>query len=211
MANARKRIISRHAAGRHHSVDPYLFGRFDSDDMVESHGHGVQDFRQQRNIMHDHGIWIVRDRLPLPRQRKIIDQRMLDIVQFPPQPFRVGPGEHVLGDPSSVEPPLIGQRVGAETFRYTTKTDAAWFHHSARELVIVDEHRTQLLQPRGHRALAGRDAACQSYSHHISTMSCFDVHVDNSKTRPAEAKPGFDYTLSVSCLMANSLAEQLVA
>ena len=81
MRDTRLRLCLTHATGAHHTFHTRLFRCFDCYDMVETHGYVIDYFRQKRNIMYDHGIRILFDRLPFLRQCKIVDQRMFDIVK----------------------------------------------------------------------------------------------------------------------------------
>ena len=73
---------------------------------------------------------------------KFINQWMLDSVQHLAFSFRISAGKHMLCHPRSIELASIGQSIGAETFHYTLKADAAWFHHLTRKQIIIDKYCT---------------------------------------------------------------------
>ena len=121
--------------------------------------------------MHHYGLTISFNSLMFELYCKLINQWMLDSVQHLALPFRIGAGKHMLRHPRSIELTSIGQSIGAETFRYALKSNAAGFHHSTRKQIIIDKYRTKLTQSCGHRAFASRYAAGQSYSNHHNRHS----------------------------------------
>lgn len=116
--------------------------------------------------MHHYGSAISFNSLMFELHCKLINQWMLDSVQHLALPFRIRTGKYMLCHPRSIELTSIGQSIGAETFRYTLKANAAWFHHLTRKQIIIDKYCTKLTQLCRYRAFASRYAAGQSYSNH---------------------------------------------
>ena len=113
--------------------------------------------------MHHYCLAINFNSLMFELHCKFINQWMLDSVQHLAFSFRISAGKHMLCHPRSIELASIGQSIGAETFHYTLKADAAWFHHLTRKQIIIDKYCTKLTQSCGYRAFASRYAAGQSF------------------------------------------------
>ena len=134
--------------------------------------------------MHHYCLAINFNSLMFELHCKFINQWMLDSVQHLTFSFRISAGKHMLCHPRSIELASIGQSIGAETFHYTLKADAAWFHHLTRKQIIIDKYRTKLTQSCGYRAFASRYAAGQSYSnHHNRHCNALRMHACHALTK----------------------------
>ena len=158
------RLCLAHATGAHHTFHTRLFRCFDCYDMVETHGYVIDYFRQKRNIMYDHGIRILFDRLPFLRQCKIVDQRMFDIVKDSTFGFGIRIGEDVFGHPSPIKTTLRVHRIRPEMFHDSLQAHASGFHDFSGEHIIIDKRRVQFTQMRSDGAFAGGDASGQPNS-----------------------------------------------
>ena len=166
MRDTRLRLCLAHATGAHHTFHTRLFRRFDCYDMVETHGYVIDYFRQKRNIMYDHGIRILFDRLPFLQQCKIVDQRMFDIVKDSTFGFGIRIGEDVFGHPSPIKTTLRVHRIRPEMFHDSLQAHASGFHDFSGEHIIIDKRRAQFTQMRSDGAFAGGDASGQPNSNH---------------------------------------------
>ena len=90
--------------------------------------------------MHHYCLAINFNSLMFELHCKFINQWMLDSVQHLAFSFRISAGKHMLCHPRSIELASIGQSIGTETFHYTLKADAAWFHHLTRKQIIIDKY-----------------------------------------------------------------------
>ena len=137
--------------------------------------------------MHHYCLAINFNSLMFELHCKFINQWMLDSVQHLAFSFRISAGKHMLCHPRSIELASIGQSIGAETFHYTLKADAAWFHHLTRKQIIIDKYCTKLTQSCGYRAFASRYAAGQSYSNrhnrHCNALRMRACHAHTKRPR----------------------------